>query len=231
MRHILGEDLKIGSVLTWGPGWYFQKKFFEGKDNKVSTLDNRIRYDVEVSGFRPATPATCCLLRLEGGGLSRHQADRRLAELGTADPALGKEQGAVVGFAHSGWGLQSRSRSCPSYDMPPFDGIGANEYIVTVTHGLADFISTVDTPYAWELNIWYHTLNVGYRTRISGETDFPCIYGERVGLGRSYVRQTEARLRRLGAGHPRRPQLRLRRQEPPDRLPCERRRDGHRGST
>ena len=32
------------------------------------------------------------------------------------------------------------------------------------------------------------TLNVGYRTRISGETDFPCIYGEKVGLGRSYVK-------------------------------------------
>ena len=47
-----------------------------------------------------------------------------------------------------------------------------------------DFISTIDTPYAWELNAWYHTLNAGYRTRISGETDFPCIYGERVGLGR-----------------------------------------------
>src|SRR5207249_4500263 len=33
-----------------------------------------------------------------------------------------------------------------------------------------------------------HTLNAGFRTRISGETDFPCIYGERVGLGRSYVK-------------------------------------------
>ena len=51
-----------------------------------------------------------------------------------------------------------------------------------------DFLSTVDTPHAWELNIWYHTLNAGFRTRISGETDFPCIYGERVGLGRSYVK-------------------------------------------
>jgi hypothetical protein len=38
------------------------------------------------------------------------------------------------------------------------------------------------------LNIWYHTLNCGYTCRISGETDFPCIYGERVGLGRGYVR-------------------------------------------
>jgi len=66
-------------------------------------------------------------------------------------------------------------------------GIGANEYIVDVTHDACDFISTVDTPAVWELNIWYHTLNCGYRCRISGETDFPCIYGERVGLGRSYV--------------------------------------------
>jgi hypothetical protein len=51
-----------------------------------------------------------------------------------------------------------------------------------------DFVSMVDTPYVWELNMWYQTLNVGYRTRISGETDFPCIYGEKVGLGRSYVK-------------------------------------------
>ena len=72
--------------------------------------------------------------------------------------------------------------------MPRFDGIGANEYIVDVTHDAVDFISTVDTPAPWELNIWYHTLNGGFRTRISGETDFPCIYGERVGLGRSYVK-------------------------------------------
>ena len=51
-----------------------------------------------------------------------------------------------------------------------------------------DFISTVDTPYASELNIWYHTLNVGFRTRIGGETDFPCVSGDRVGMGRSYVK-------------------------------------------
>jgi len=38
-----------------------------------------------------------------------------------------------------------------------------------------------------ELNIWYHTLNCGFRTRLSGETDFPCITDERVGGGRSYV--------------------------------------------
>ena len=49
MRYILGEDLKVGSVLSWGPGWYFQKTFFEGKDNLLSTNENLMRYDVEVS--------------------------------------------------------------------------------------------------------------------------------------------------------------------------------------
>jgi hypothetical protein len=46
----------------------------------------------------------------------------------------------------------------------------------------------VDTPAPWELNIWYHTLNSGMRASISGETDFPCIYDERVGMGRSYAK-------------------------------------------
>src|SRR4029453_14506919 len=51
-----------------------------------------------------------------------------------------------------------------------------------------DFISAGDTPYVWELGIWYHTLNTGFRTRISGETDFPCIFDDRVGMARSYAK-------------------------------------------
>ena len=51
--------------------------------------------------------------------------------------------------------------------------------------------SRVDTPSVWELNVWYHTLNCGYQARISGETDFPCIYGDKVGLGRIYVKLPE----------------------------------------
>ena len=90
--------------------------------------------------------------------------------------------------SHSGWGLQVDDDTLPSYKMPKFDGIGANEYVVDVVHGVTDFISAVDTPIIWELSVWYHTLNCGYTCRISGETDFPCIYGERVGLGRAYVK-------------------------------------------
>ena len=76
--------------------------------------------------------------------------------------------------------------------MPNFDSIGANEYIMDVTHDVVDFISTVDTPFVHELNIWYHTLNCGFRTRVSGETDFPCMSDDRVGDGRSYVHLPQA---------------------------------------
>jgi hypothetical protein len=189
MRHVLGEDLKIGSVLTWGPGWYFQKTFFEGKDNAVSTLENRIRYDVEVSGHPSSHTGHIVLLGLKEQDYPGTQRIEDWPTWGVPILRWAKKQGAVTGYAHSGWGLQIKDTTLPSKELPPFDGIGANEFVVSVTQGLADFISTVDTPFHWELNVWYHTLNSGYKARISGETDFPCIYGEKVGLGRSYVRQ------------------------------------------
>ena len=191
MRYILGEDLKTGSVLSWGPGWYFQKTFFEGKDNKLSTTENLMRYDVEVSGFPSSHTGHIVLLGLTEQDYPGTKRIEDWPSWGIPIFRWAKAQNAVAGFAHSGWGLELKADKLPSDEIPPFDGIGANEFIVGVTQNLVDFISTVDTPSIWELNIWYHTLNVGYRTRISGETDFPCIYGERVGLGRSYVRQRD----------------------------------------
>ncbi len=188
IRHILGEDLNVGSVLTWGPCYYFQKQFFEAKDHQLSTPKYLMRYDVEVSGFPSSHCGHLVLLRLKD---QNYPGTKVLEDWPTWDlPILkwAKSQGAVVGFAHSGWGLELKTNDLPNYEVPRFDGIGANEFIVDVTHDAVDFISTVDTPAPWELNIWYHTLNAGFRTRISGETDFPCIYGERVGLGRSYVK-------------------------------------------
>jgi hypothetical protein len=198
MRHCLGEDLKVGCNLTWGPCFDYQKQFFTGKDDKVSKHPYLLHYDIEVSGFGSHQSGHLCLLRLKeeiypGGDSDKHWPTLCLNTLRWA-----KKQGAVVGPAHSGWGLQVNTSDLPNYVVPPFDGIGANEYIVDVTHEVpgpdgklvpaVDFLSMVDTPYVWELNMWYQTLNVGFRTRVSGETDFPCIYGERVGLGRSYVK-------------------------------------------
>jgi hypothetical protein len=190
MRYILGEDLKVGSVLSWGPGWYFQKTFFEAKDNKLSTAENLMRYDVEVSGFPSSHTGHIVLLGLKEQDYPGSKRIEDWPSWGIPVFRWAKKQDAVTGFAHSGWGLAIKKEALPTDEMPPFDGIGANEYVVGVTQDLVDFISTVDTPYAWELNVWYHTLSAGYRARISGETDFPCIYGDRVGLGRSYVRQS-----------------------------------------
>jgi hypothetical protein len=188
MRHILGEDLNVGCVLSWGPCWYHQKQYFEGQVSSLSTDRYLMRYDIEVSGFPSSHAGHLCLLRLVEDD---YPGTSQIDQWPSWDlPVLkwGKQQGAVVGFSHSGWGLKVSGDKLPTYEMPPFDGIGANEYIVDVVHDACDFISAVDTPSVWELNIWYHTLNCGYTCRISGETDFPCIYGERVGLGRAYVK-------------------------------------------
>jgi hypothetical protein len=188
MRHIVGEDLNVGCVLSWGPCWYHQKQFFEGQTSKLSTPQALMRYDVEVSGFPSSHCGHVCLLRLKEDD---YPGTSRIDQWPSWDlPILkwGKSQGGVVGFAHSATGLHTVSQEVPNYEVPPFDGIGANEFIVDTVHGACDFISAVDTPYPWEMNIWYHTLNCGFTTRISGETDFPCIYGERVGLGRAYVK-------------------------------------------
>lgn len=213
MRHILGEDLNVGCVLSWGPCWYSQKQFFEGEVSRLSSSKYLMRYDVEVSGFPSSHAGHLCLLKLAeddypGTTLVEEWPSWTLPVL-----KWGQDQGGVVGYSHSGWGLAlpdimpdgsrkfvnrkwggapgewrgKAASKLPDYAMPPFDGIGANEYIVTAAHGVCDFISTVDTPAIWELNIWYHTLNCGMTSRISGETDFPCIYGDRVGLGRIYV--------------------------------------------
>jgi len=205
MRHILGEDLNVGCVLSWGPCWYAQKQYFEGKTSALSRPNYLMRYDVEVSGFPSSHAGHLCLLRLTEDDYRGSSTIEEWPSWTLPVLQWGKEQGGVVGYSHSGWGLvlpdygprgervpnkQGRAAdTLPDFAMPPFDGIGANEYIVTVAHDACDFISSVDTPSIWELNIWYHTLNCGFRTKISGETDFPCIYGDKVGLGRVYVKK------------------------------------------
>ncbi len=206
-RHIQGEDLKIGANLTWGPGFDYQKQFFTGELDKASRYPYLLRYDVEVSGFGSHRSGHLCLLRLSeqiypGGDSKDHWPTLGLNTLKWA-----KKQGAITGPAHSAIGLAPTQRRVPGVDgpdrlpnyfIPRHDGIGANEYIVDITHNVpgpdgkpvpaVDFISTMDTDRTAEFNMWYHTLNCGFRVRASGETDFPCISGDRVGKGRVYVK-------------------------------------------
>ena len=75
----------------------------------------------------------------------------------------------------------------PNLAIPELNGVGAQEIFVTAAHGLVDFISAMDTDRIREWNAWYHLMNAGLRVKASGETDFPCMSGTRVGQGRSYV--------------------------------------------
>jgi EF hand len=75
----------------------------------------------------------------------------------------------------------------PNLAIPEMDGIGAQEICVTSAQGLCDFISAMDTARVPEWNCWYHIMNCGFPLKASGETDFPCISGSRVGQGRVYV--------------------------------------------
>jgi hypothetical protein len=102
IRHILGEDLNVGEVLSWGPGWYFQKTFFEGKPNALSTKESLMRYDVEVSGFPSSHTGHLCLLGLKA---QDYPGTRRIEDWpswGLPILRWAKAQDAVIGYAHSG---------------------------------------------------------------------------------------------------------------------------------
>ncbi len=210
IRQVRGEGLSIGDVLTWGPSWYYQKQFFTGHANSPQAAlehpelqvannvtlepkgttedgDSAIRYDVEVSGFPSSHAGHLVLLRLR-------QQDYPGTKLIEDWPSWNlpilkwvKQQGAVGGYAHCGIGMQVDSTELPNFEIPPMDGIGTQEAIIDVTHGVVDFLSGCDTNPVAELNAWYHMLNCGFRLAMIGETDYPCITGDRLGVGRSYV--------------------------------------------
>ena len=189
-RQVRGEALDVGDVLTWGPGYYYQKQFFTGhvEPAPASTATATLRYDVEVSGFPSSHCGHLVLLRLREQDYPGATSIDQWPSWNIPILKWAKSQGALAGYAHSGHGLNVAATDLPNYLIPPFDSMGANEFIADVTHqGLVDFISGCDTrPFA-ELNIWYHTLNCGFQTAFVGETDFPCLTDERVGGGRTYV--------------------------------------------
>lgn len=209
MRHCLGEDLKVGCCLTWGPCFDYQKRFFSGRPDPVSKIPYLLRYDVEVSGFGSHQSGHLCLLRLKEQMYPGGDSKNHWPTLGLNTLRWAKKQGAIVGPAHSGNGLTDSAgriaggkdgpHQLPNFRVPAYNGIGANEFIVDITHDVpgpdgklvpaVDFISAMDTNRVAEWNMWYHSLNAGFRVKVSGETDFPCIYGQRVGIGRVYCKQ------------------------------------------
>lgn len=201
-RHIQGEDLRVGCALTWGPCYYFQKQFFSATPHPLSDQRHIMKYDLEISGWSSHRSGHLCLLGLSEQDYPGTKVLEDWPTFGLNVLKWAKTQGAVTGTAHSGVGIEVNESDIPNHTVPPYNGIGAEEFIVQITHlvpspkGLVppiDFMAAVDTSHVSELNMWYHVLNAGFRPRLSGETDFPCQYGQRVGLGRSYVRLADPR--------------------------------------
>ncbi len=84
-----------------------------GEDNHLSTASTLLRYDVEVSGFPSSHCGHLVLLRLKD---QDYPETRQIEDWPSWDlPILkwAKAQGAIAGFAHSGLGLQVKSRDLP----------------------------------------------------------------------------------------------------------------------
>lgn len=212
IRHVRGEGLSIGEVLIWGGGYYYQKQFFTGRaGSPPATIEHPefrhaswqsrttpkdaeslLRYDMEVSGFPSSHCGHLVLLRLKEQDYPGTKAIQDWPSWNLPVLRWAQEQGAIVGYAHCGQGMSVTSDDrLPNTAIPPFDGPGAHEAIVDVTHGLVDFLSGCDGNPVAELNVWYHILNCGFRVSFVGETDYPCITDERPGAGRSYVRLSQ----------------------------------------
>jgi hypothetical protein len=210
IRHMRGEALTIGDSLNWSPSWYYQRQFFSGHaESPAATLEHPelqkannvqlqpqatpedaesiLRYDVEVSGFPSSHAGHLVLLRLKEQDYPGAQLIEEWPTWNLPILQWARSQGALAGYAHCGNGMVVDSTELPNYEIPPMDDNGTQEGIIDVTHGLVDFLSGCDTPPVAELNAWYHMLNCGFRMAMIGETDFPCLSGERVGTGRSYV--------------------------------------------
>lgn len=214
IRHVRGEGLWLGSVLTWAPCYYHQKQFFSGKsisppaDLEYPAMqeaqgmtwsprptdrddESLLRYDLEVSGFPSSHSGHVILLGLTDQDYPGTKVIEDWPSWNLPVLEWGHAQDALTGYAHCGVGLAVGTDELPNYIVPGFHGIGSNEIVVDVPLGAADFQCGGQFTPVVELNIWYHLLNVGYRTLMLGETDYPCIYDDGPGIGRTYVRLDE----------------------------------------
>ena len=147
-------------------------------------------YAHSASGLEIHTPSAVKRL------LQKHDADNdarlTVTETSTAllpfdFPRVDDDRDGILVEAELSAAHERAAVELPNFAVPAMNGVGAMEICVTVAQGACDFISAMDTARTAEWNMWYHILNCGFPLKVSGETDFPCMSGERVGQGRVYV--------------------------------------------
>jgi len=211
IRQVRGEALAVGSILIWTGGYYYQKQFLTGhvyeptyelpflqvqqaNNTSLSPVpaphdrESLIRYDVEQAAFPSNRFGHPILLRVKTHDFPGAPGVYDWPSWNLPILQWAKTQGAVCGYAHCGLSMSVDSVELPNYEIPVLDGLGANECLVDITHGVVDFMAGGEPPPVADLNVWYHLLNSGFAVPMIGETDFPVGSGTRViGTVRTYV--------------------------------------------
>src|SRR5438093_3372386 len=118
-----GEGLNVGCVLTWGPCFDYQRRFFKPDVSEVSRPLTVMKYDLEISGFGSQALGHVCLLNLKEQTYPGSEGTKIKGWPTWTTPVLkwAKAQGAVTGYAHSASGLEIDARDATKRLLARFD--------------------------------------------------------------------------------------------------------------
>ena len=121
---VKGEGLNVGCVLTWGPCYDFQRRFFEPKPHDLSDPRTVLKYDLEISGFGSQALGHVCLLNLKDQTYpgSEGTATKGWPTWTTPVMRWAKQQGGVTGYAHSASGLAIDAKNATNRLLTALDG-------------------------------------------------------------------------------------------------------------
>ena len=105
-RQVKGEGLNVGCVLTWGPCFDYQRRFFTPAPHELSDTRTVLKYDLEISGFGSQALGHVCLLNLKNQVYPGSEgANKGWPTWTTPVMRWAKAQGGFTGYAHSASGL------------------------------------------------------------------------------------------------------------------------------
>jgi hypothetical protein len=125
-RQVRGEALNVGCVLTWGPCFDYQRRFFSPGVHELSEPRSILKYDIEVSGFGSEALGHVCLLNLKDQAYPGSEGTKTRGWPRWTTPVLrwAKSQGAYGGYAHSASGLEVNSKSAARRLLDELDADG-----------------------------------------------------------------------------------------------------------
>ncbi len=106
-RQVSGEGLNVGCVLTWGPCFDFQRRYFKPAAMQFSDTESLLKYDLEISGFGSQAMGHVCLLNLKDQAYPQSNGTKTAGWPTWTTPVMrwAKAQGGYTGYAHSASGL------------------------------------------------------------------------------------------------------------------------------